>query len=257
MARRRKPTSLPAPWLRRIAVEDWPDDERAGGYPFDVPWLTPDFELSFEQPVTILVGENGSGKSTLLEAIAAMIGFPVKGGGAWNAGSGGPAIGDAGNDRPPGPRDLADRMRAAWLPKVRDGWFLRAGSFETVASGTSGGYLARSHGEGFASLVADRMTGQGVFLMDEPEAALSPRRQAELLAFLAQVQRDGDAQVILATHSPMLMAVPGAALLRITHRGIDAVDLRQTDHFRLWQAFASDPDDFVARALDGDLDALV
>ena len=96
-----------------------------------------------------------------------------------------------------------------------------------------------------------------MYILDEPEAALSPRRQAELLAFLAEIQQSASAQVIMATHSPMLMAVPGAALWRLTHRGLSRVDYRDTDHFRLWQTFTVDPDDFVSRALAGDIDSLV
>ena len=137
------------------------------------------------------------------------------------------------------------------------GWFLRAGSFETVAAMIDGGHLSVSHGEGFLGLIADRMQEQGIYILDEPEAALSPRRQAELLAFLAEIQQSASAQVIMATHSPMLMAVPGAALWRLTHRGLSRVDYRDTDHFRLWQTFTVDPDDFVSRALAGDIDSLV
>lgn len=101
------------------------------------------------------------------------------------------------------------------------------------------------------------MQGQGVYFLDEPEAALSPRKQAELLVFLSAIQKDGSAQVVMATHSPILMAVPGATLLKLTHRGIEESELRDTDHFRLWSAFASDPDGFVAAALTDDLDNLI
>ncbi len=201
--------------------------------------------------MTILRGENGSGKSTLIEAIAAVAGFPVTGGGMW-AGSG-----DRPGRKSEGPAALAKLLRPQWLPKVGQGWFLRAESFASVAQSITGDYLAVSHGEGFANLVTDRMGGKGVFLLDEPEEALSPRRQAELLGFLASIQSDADAQVIMATHSPILMAVPGAALLRLTRHGIGPVTLRETDHFRLYQSFALDPDGFVRAALAGDLVGLV
>ena len=249
MARRPRPTNLPAPYLQAIRLRDDALPLPAH-YPFDLPWLDADFALTFDSPVTVLMGENGTGKSTLVEAVAALAGFQVSGGGAW---AGDPADQADADD----PRALAARLRGAWLPKVGRGWFLRAGSFETVAAMIDGGHLSVSHGEGFLGLIADRMQEQGIYILDEPEAALSPRRQAELLAFLAEIQQSASAQVIMATHSPMLMAVPGAALWRLTHRGLSRVDYRDTDHFRLWQTFTVDPDDFVSRALAGDIDSLV
>ncbi|MEL7026562.1 MAG: AAA family ATPase [Pseudomonadota bacterium] len=245
MARRQRDTKLPAPYLKTLRWRE--EAERPNRYPFALPWLTDDFEFAFEEPVTILMGENGAGKSTLIETVAAIAGFSLAGGGAW---VGEPQDGE-------GPLALAKSLRAGWLPKIQRGWFLRAGSFENVAGLMASDHLSMSHGEGFASLISDRMTDQGLYILDEPEAALSPRRQAELLAFLADVQNDASAQVVMATHSPLLMAVPGAALYRLTHREISRVDLRDTDHFRLWQAFATDPDGFVAAALDGDLGNLV
>ena len=240
---RGKDTKLPAPYLRSIRFAD-PDERMPQGHPFDLPWLTRDFELEIDSPVTILMGENGAGKSTLLEAMATLAGFPVSGGGAW--------AGGADHAQDGGPVELAKRLRAGWLPKMQKGWFLKAQSFASVSAQTMGDYLSVSHGEGFSNLIADRMGGQGVFLLDEPEAALSPARQVELLVFLSSIQERADAQVILATHSPILMAVPGATLLEITHRGIRQVDLRDTEHFRLTAAFSSDPEGFVAAALDGD-----
>ncbi|NNE87740.1 MAG: AAA family ATPase [Silicimonas sp.] len=246
MARRQ--TKLAAPYLRNVRVAD-PDATFPEGYPFTLPWLTPDFEMAFNQPVTILMGENGSGKSTLLEALAVLAGFHTSGGGAWSGG----ALSDQSGD----PSALAARFRAGWLPKVQRGWFLKAQSFAAVSDVTAKDYLAFSHGEGFAEVVTDRMQGDGVYFLDEPEAALSPRRQAELLKFLASIQNDGSAQVIMATHSPILMAVPDASLLRITRHGIEETKLRDTDHFRLWSAFGHDPEGFVAAALSGDLENLI
>ena len=220
-----------------------------GGYPFTLPWVTPDFELEFEEPVTILMGENGSGKSTLLEAIAALAGFSTEGGGKW-------AVGDLQEDAD-NAEALAAHLRGGWLPKIGAGWFLKAQSFAFVSSMLKKDYLAYSHGEGFSELIADRMEGQGLFLLDEPEAALSPRKQAELLRFLSDIQAAGDAQVIMATHSPMLLVVPGATVLMIGRRGIEQVDPRQTDHFKIWSAFTVDPDGFVDAALNDELGLLI
>ncbi|MBU2991956.1 AAA family ATPase [Octadecabacter sp. 1_MG-2023] len=240
---RGRDTKLSAPYLRSICVDE-PEEAFPEGYPFDLPWLTPDFELDFHSPVTILMGENGAGKSTLLEAMATLAGFSTTGGGAWT---------DAGTDTSEGGAiALANRLRAGWLPKMKKGWFLKAQSFAAVSRQTAGGYLSMSHGEGFSNMIGDRMSGQGVYFLDEPEAALSPSRQVELLVFLNEIQESADAQVIMATHSPILMAVPNATLLQITHRSIRPIDLRDTEHFRLTSAFTDDPEGFVQAALIGD-----
>lgn len=250
MARRSRPTRLAAPYLRalRLREDAAPLPDR---YPFDLPWLDAGFSFEFNEPVTIFVGENGSGKSTLVEAVAALAGFPLSGGGAW-VGSPDAAAADEDN-----PGALAARLRASWLPKVARGWFLRAGSFEAVAGMLATDHLSVSHGEGFLQLMSARMQEQGVYILDEPEAALSPRRELELLRFLGDVQEKSDAQVVMATHSPILMAVPGAALWRLTHRGLSRISYRDTDHFRLCQAFTADPERFVAQAMAGRLDELV
>lgn len=249
LARRSHRTNLPAPFLKRLVLKG-AQAQLPQGYPFTLPWLTDDFDLNFETPVTIFCGENGTGKSTLIEAIASLAGFPGPGGGAWAGRVDG--MKDAGD-----PRALGAMLRAAWLPKMSRGWFLRASSFESVAGIMACDHLSVSHGEGFLDLIADRMTGQGLFVLDEPEAALSPRHEAMLLGFLAEIQASGEAQVILATHSPILMAVPGARLLHMSHRGIEPVNFRDTDHFRLYQSFAVDPEDFIAHAVRGDLDVLI
>lgn len=254
MARRRRSTTLPAPFLRRVTLDDGPLPK---GYPFDLPWLADGFALEFEAPVTILVGENGTGKSTLIEAIAALAGYDEAGGG-----KGYTAV-DHSLARDASGANLADHLRAGWLPKVTAGWFFRAESFFSVAryldavGSTSADFLSHSHGEGFLRLFEERMSVQGFYLMDEPESALSPRRQTSLLRFLAEVQRTARSQIIVATHSPLLMAVPGAALWRLTHRGIASIDVRDTEHFRLYQAFTTDPEAFVARVLEDDLDMIL
>jgi predicted ATPase len=252
MARKPSQTRLPAPYLRRIALMPDQIADRSR-YPFDLPWLTDDFTLDFTAPVTIIIGENGTGKSTLVEAIAALAGYDEVGGGKGYrpvdhstalAVSGGP---------------LADALRAGWLPKVTNGWFFRAESFFSVAryldtaaseSGTNGpDFLSYSHGEGFFRFFEERMGRQGIYFMDEPESALSPRRQVDLLRFLHALQTTADRQVIMATHSPILMALPGATLLQVTRRGFAEVTLRDTPHFRLYSDFISDPAGFIADAL--------
>ena len=253
MARRRKGTRLPAPFLQRITLRDGELD-RAAGYPFDMPWLRDEsFELAFTTPVTVIVGENGTGKSTLIEALAAVAGYDEAGGGK------GYRPVDHANAIDTSGAALANALRAAWLPKVTNGWFFKAESFFAVAryldeaardgGGAAPDYLSWSHGEGFSRVFAERMSDQGFYLMDEPESALSPKRQLELVRLLADIQETARAQVIVATHSPLIMAVPGARLLEATRFGFLERDFRETAHFKLYRAFVSDPVGFIAEHL--------
>ncbi|MHA6731538.1 AAA family ATPase [Devosia sp. A369] len=251
--RKAKPTNLPAPFLRSL----WLRDDAIGAepqYPFNLPFLQdPAFELAFNTPVTIIVGENGSGKSTLIEAIAALSGYDEAGGGkGYMPLDHSRAIDKSG-------AALSDALRSAWLPKLTNGWFFKAESFFSVAryldtAALDAGeappdFLSWSHGEGFVRFFEERMARQGIYFMDEPESALSPKRQLELLRILNRVQQTARSQVIMATHSPILMAVPGARLLEITRGGISETHYRQTQHFKLYQDFTADPEDFIATAL--------
>ncbi|MGL4239207.1 AAA family ATPase [Tabrizicola sp.] len=210
--------------------------------------------MEFTTPVTIIIGENGTGKSTLIEAIAAFAGYDEAGGGKGYR----PVDHSRALDR--SGAALADHWRAAWLPKITDGWFFRAESFFSVAryldetardaGGSPPDFLSYSHGEGFIRLFQERFARQGLYLMDEPESALSPKRQLDLLAILSRVQTTASAQVIMATHSPILMALPGARLLQVTRFGLDETDLQLTPHFRLYESFCRDPIAFVTEALD-------
>lgn len=240
MARARKHTSLPPPYLKRIAL----DEERVPGraaYPFCLPlFRDPGFELTFDRPVTIIVGENGTGKSTLLEGIAVLAGFDEGGGGpGYRAVDHSRAIERGGGD-------LAAALRASWLPKVGQGWFFRAESFFSVAryldeaGSPSADFLSHSHGEGFMRFFEERCTRPGIFLFDEPESALSITRQFEFLKLLHRMDRGGMSQVIMATHAPILMALPGARLLRLDKYGLEPVTIEDTDHFRLMREFIHD-----------------
>lgn len=245
------PTRLTAPYLKRLWVRE--DANLGERYPFNLPWFDKDFSLDFTTPVTIIVGENGTGKSTLIEAVAALCGYDEAGGGKGYM----PVDHSRAMDR--SGALLAGSLRAAWLPKVTAGWFFRAESFFSVAryldeAARDAGeappdFLSWSHGEGFVRFFEERMSRQGIYFLDEPESALSPNRQLELLRLLHQIQQAGKAQIIMATHSPILMAVPDARLMEITRAGMTDIDLRDTRHFRLYRDFTVDPDDFVNRAL--------
>jgi predicted ATPase len=246
--RRKQDIRLPAPYLKRV----WLEASRVPNveaYPFCLPFLRDGFELEFDAPVTIIMGENGSGKSTLLEGIAALAGFDDAGGG-----KGYRPVDHAGAIEAMGGR-LSDALRASWLPKITSGWFFRAESFFSVArwlnrvSVEAGArppdFLSHSHGEGFLRFFDERCQRQGFFIFDEPESALSPTRQLELLRLLRRIDRAGNAQVVMATHSPMLMACPSARLLQLGKYGLEPVSLEDTAHYRLLREFCLSPRDFV------------
>ncbi|RYY23161.1 MAG: ATP-binding protein [Sphingomonadales bacterium] len=249
MARPRH-TTLPPPYLKRV----WLDPEASGdrdAYPLSLPlFRNGDFELSFDTPITIIAGENGVGKSTLLEGIAVMAGFDESGGG--------PGYRAVDNSRAieAGAEPLGKALKGSWLPRIGQGWFFRAESFFSVAryldeaGSPSADYLSHSHGEGFLRFFQERCTRPGIFLFDEPESALSPTRQFDFLKVLRDMQRAGQTQAILVTHSPILMALPGARLLRMGKYGLEPVELEDTDHFRMTRQFALDPHGLVADMLD-------
>ena len=259
MARKQTDTRLPAPFLRQVRLrpEMWPEPSLGfeAQYPFTLPFLHAAFTLDFTAPVTILVGENGSGKSTLIEAIAVLSGFDEAGGGqGYRPVDHSQALEANGGA-------LSAALRASWLPKVTRGWFFRAESFYAVARYLDKtaledhvappDFLSHSHGEGFLRVFSERMDRQGLYFLDEPESALSPKRQLELLRQLAALADRPVAQVIMATHSPLLMALPGAQVLEITRGGILETDYRQSAHFRLYRSFVTDPEGFIDEALDG------
>ena len=215
--------------------------------------------LVFHRPVTFFVGENGTGKSTLLEAIAAAWGFNPEG----------------------GTRNFTFSTRLShsvlWrsltLTKrgfARDGFFLRAESFYNVATSIEqldsqpafsppaidsyGGVSLhrQSHGESFLALVQNRFGGEGLYLLDEPEAALSPSRLLTLMGEMDQLVK-ADSQFIVATHSPILMAFPGARIYELSKEGIRAVEYRETEHYQLTKRFLDDPERMLRYLLEEEI----
>ena len=251
--RRNRPINLPAPYLKRV----WLDPSRVSdpaAYPFCLPFLQREFDLAFDQAITIIVGENGSGKSTLLEGIAAMAGYDEVGGG-----KGYMPVDHSNAVEAMGGR-LSQALRSSWLPKITAGWFFLAESFFSVAryldqaalesNGRPPNFLSYSHGEGFLRFFEERCRRQGIFIFDEPESALSPSRQIEFLKLMRRMDRSGICQVIMATHSPIIMAYPGACLLRLSKYGLDPVTVEDTDHYRLMREFWVDPAAFIATMLE-------
>ena len=255
-SRRRRTINLPAPYLRRLWLDPARIADRAV-YPYCLPFLRDDFELHFERAITIIVGENGTGKSTLLEGIAALAGYDEAGGGkGYMAVDHSLALEKMGGA-------LSQALRASWLPKITHGWFFRAESFFSVAryldeanlpmpdvpGGAQPDFLSHSHGEGFLRFFEERCQRQGFFIFDEPESALSPSRQIEFLKLLRRMDESRRCQVVMATHSPVLMAYPNATLLRPSKYGLEPTTVEQTDHYKTLREFFADPRGFVEAAM--------
>lgn len=253
MGHARRTIRMPAPYLKRIWL-DVSGVEDTSQYPFCIPLFKGGtFDLAFEKSVTIIVGENGTGKSTLLEAIAAIAGYDEAGGGKGYS----PVDHSMAVDKS-GAR-LRNALKATWLPKLTNGWFFRAESFFSVAryldaaaldDGSPPDFLSHSHGEGFLRFFQERFGRQGIYIIDEPEAALSPTRQIEFLKRIRAMEASGIAQIIMATHSPLLMAYPGATLLRLNKYGCESVRLEETDHFKVLREFYADPELFIETMLN-------
>jgi predicted ATPase len=240
-------SALKPPFLRTIAWREWPAGQ--AGYPFDLPCIAAeDFLLTFDSAITVFAGENGSGKSTLLEAIADHIGLGRGGGSKDHR--------DVAGDPAGG---LAARLRFSWLPKIANGFFFRAETYfelvryleETAKDwplmrlnyGTTP-LDQQSHGEAFLALFENRLGNdrRAIYLFDEPEAALSPQRLARFVRLLRRAELSGNVQILMATHSPVLMGYPGAQLLDLGNGAIRRTNLVETDHFRTLQSFFVDPD---------------
>jgi predicted ATPase len=155
-------------------------------------------------------------------------------------------------------RSWAETFRkrfAQAVPKITNGWFFRAESFFSVAryldeaakdsNARPPDFLSHSHGEGFLRFFEERCQRQGIFIFDEPESALSPARQMEFLKLMRRMEESTICQVIMATHSPMLMAYPGARLLRLSKYGLEPVTVKDTDHYKVMREFCKDPAGFV------------
>lgn len=217
-------------------------------YPFSLPVVSRLDKLALHPSVTFIIGENGTGKSTLLEAIAVGWGFNPEG----------------------GTRNFRFSSRASHsalykclrlvknFRRPRDGFFLRAESFFNVATeiekldeapafgppivDSYGGRSLheQSHGESFVALLTKRFGGRGLYILDEPEAALSPTRQMATLARIHELVQ-ADSQFLIATHSPILMAYPDARIYRISEGGLEQIRYEETEHYSITKEFLNNP----------------
>ena len=233
--------------------EGWQDKS----YPFNLGSVKSWDRLELHQNVTFFVGENGSGKSTLIEAIAIAAGFNPEGGSKnFNFST----------EESHSP--LSEHIRLSRAPKRnKDGYFLRAESYFNVASHINaldrepyggppvidsyGGVSLheQSHGESFMSLLLHRFGGDGLYILDEPEAALSPQRQLAFLSRMHELIKQGS-QFIIATHSPILMAYPDAWIYELQENGPLRTDWENTEHVDITRQFLKHPDNFLRILLE-------
>ncbi len=224
-----------------------PDDSYLKSIPA-VKYLEKAKELVFNSNVTIFTGENGSGKSTLIEAIAVTCGFNPEGGTKNYSFST--------NSTHSG---LWERITVSRKKRERDGYFLRAESFYNAATYLEGldkiecaappvlnsyggkSLHCRSHGESFMTLTETRFGSDGLYILDEPEAALSPMKLMRLLVRIHELEQKGS-QFIIATHSPILMTYPSAEILELSQSGIKSVDYSETEHYILTKRFLEAPE---------------
>ena len=225
-----------------ILADAFPTDEY---YPFNLPLLQRTGAVVFDSPVTYFVGENGSGKTTLLEALAFGARIHI-----WRP-----------NDTTrcefnPYEDLLYQFIRLDWANGPLPGSFFAADIFKNFAknldewAATDPGQLryfggrslmTQSHGQSLMSFFRSRYTVPGLYLLDEPETALSPRSQLELLRIVSEMGAAGHAQFIISTHSPLLLACPGASILSFDQAPPERIDYRETEHFRVYRDFLNDP----------------
>lgn len=225
------------------------------GYPFSLPIVQRLEKIEFHSKVTFFIGENGSGKSTLLEAIAVAWGFNPEGGSKNFRFSNRASH-----------SQLSNYLRLAKsIRRPRDGFFLRAESFFNVATeiermdaepapappiiNSFGGRSLheQSHGESFFALIMERFGGDGLYILDEPEAALSPMRQLAMLRRMHDLIQD-ESQFIIATHSPILMAYPNAQILSVEN-ALQPISYTETEHFVVARSFLNNHEKMIKEIL--------
>jgi len=226
------------PYLR--GLQFYNDPQGINRYPYNIPAIQQLEKINFHKDITFFVGENGSGKSTLIEAIAVKYGFNAEGGTKWSKFS-----------TKSTHSHLHKNLKLIKGPKTPgDGYFLRAESFYNLASKMDevqylksyGGRSLhqQSHGESFLTTLTHKLTGNGLYIMDEPEAALSPSRILTAISTIHELIKH-DSQFIIATHSPLLLAYPDASIYHFSEEGIAPIAYEDTEHYIVTKGFLDDP----------------
>lgn len=232
-------------------------------FPFSLAIIKNLNDINFSKQVTFFVGENGTGKSTILEAIAYKAGFGIEGG-SKNINFKTSLY----EKNYTAAQQLADYLTLVWkIERPRYGYFFRAESFFNVASYID--YLAQecggaekafapyggkslheqSHGESFLSFFKNTVSTNGFYIFDEPEAALSPERQLALLAIIHEKCKKSQAQFIIATHSPILLAYPDATIYSCDSGILESISYRQTSHYQITKHFLDNPERYLYHLL--------
>ncbi len=258
-------------FLDTISIKELPVNRNS--FPYNLPLVREFKELKFNAEVTFFVGENGSGKSTLLEALAAATGTAAVGSESIERDTTLQGIGD-----------LAKNLRLSWKERTRRGFFLRAEDFFGFTKTTNknvkelqeeadkysgddyGSKLARgsllnqksamikrygenldhnSHGESFLKLFQSRFVPKGIYFLDEPEVPLSPLRQLAFLSLIKEMVTKHDAQFVIATHSPILMAFPAAEIYNFDKYPLEKIKYEELEHVTLTRDFLNDPSVFL------------
>jgi predicted ATPase len=237
------------PFLSKISLPRLAD----ASYLQHIPSLKDGLQLNLKSNITFFVGENGSGKSTLLEGIADQCGFSLRGGNRnHNVNTGVRFEGYQ--------SALAKYLNLSWTPRrINEGFFMRAESFLNFADYIDELALSdrrilqayggkslneQSHGESFLSLFSNQFES-GIYILDEPEAALSPARILAFMSIINQLEQSGRAQFLIATHSPMLICYPGAEIFQFNEDGVHQTAVEDTEHFTLTKSFLNNPDLFL------------
>ncbi len=236
--------------MHLITVTLYPEKyPTADHYPFNLNLIQETKRLRFTAAVTFFVGENGSGKSTLLEAITRKCGIIM-----WQ-----------GITRPrynasPYEKELYRAIDVEWQNKRVPGSFFGSNIFRNFAQlwdewltmdpgllNYLGGesFMSKSHGQSLMAFFTSRFKIKGIYFLDEPETALSPKSQLELLKLLTEMSRCGHAQFIIATHSPILLACPGAQILNFDTSPVTPIDYERTNHYLIYKDFMADPKKYI------------
>lgn len=248
---------LDGPVLDKVKI-DFSEKVDFSKYPFSLAIIKNLKDIIFPTQVTFFVGENGTGKSTILEAIATKAGFG-KEGGSKNIN-----FNTADNSFYSETQKLSSCMTLSWRKKLTEGYFFRAESFFNLANhidyiakkggeGAASTYASyggkslhqQSHGESFLSFFKNRLGAGGLYILDEPEAALSPQRQLALLSLIHKLNQHPETQFIIATHSPILLAYPNSTIYSCDGKTLETINYKDTKHFEITKSFLENPDRYL------------
>lgn len=233
-----------ADFLTHLTIEN----PGSSDFPFSLPLLQNGLKLEFKNNLTFIIGENGSGKSTLLEAIAEKCEYNLSGGNKNHL------YQDYRTEA-----GLYNHTRLGWRKKPYEGFFLRAESFynfarhiDELAQDSPSVLRAygdkslhhQSHGEAFLSLFSNKLD-RGFFILDEPEAALSPMRQLSLISIIKELLKNGQVQFIIATHSPILLCIENADILQINGGNISKITYEECEHYKFTKSFLNNPESYL------------